>query len=222
MLQLPASWSQIDLSHVDTTTLEERVRTARLNGPVFPAEDDVFRALALCPLDQVRAVIVGQDPYPTAGAADGLAFSSRATRRPASLRNIFAELHSDLGVPIPESNSLEGWARNGVLLLNPVLTVDEGSPGSHAGFGWEAVTDAIVAAVVAERPDAAWLLWGAKAQKKAIGLPRGTIIVSSAHPSPLSAYRGFLGSRPFSRTNDLLNERGLPAINWDPNPRQAA
>lgn len=182
-----------------------------------------LRALALTPRHAVRVVIVGQDPYHGAGQAEGLAFSvAPGVRVPPSLRNIFTERARDLGLPPPANGSLAGWAHQGVLLLNTSLTVEEGRPGSHAGRGWEVLTDAVIAAVAARGQPTAYLLWGAHAQTKRgliAGLaPVGTALVLEAnHPSPLSARRlpvPFVGCAHFSRANEWLRAQGQVAVEW--------
>jgi len=181
----------------------------------FPAGDSILRAFQQ-PLDDVRVLIVGQDPYPTAGHAMGLAFSVQPTVRPLprSLQNIVKELRNDVGVAEPASGDLSAWASQGVLLLNRVLTVQEGQPGSHRNFGWEAVTEAAIAGLVA-RDDAPLvaILWGRDAQSLQPMLQDVPCIVS-AHPSPMSADRGFFGSRPFSRANEALVDLGGDEVNW--------
>lgn len=178
-----------------------------------PAPEAIFRALALTPPDTVRAVILGQDPYPTPGRATGLAFAFPPDDPPRdSLRNILTELRTDLGITRPHGD-LTGWAAQGVLLLNTVLTVPLGEPDGHRGWGWEALTTQILTRV-AQSPTA-FLLWGTPAQNLAKPhLGPQHLTIESPHPSPLSAYRGFLGSRPFSRTNDWLTTRGSPPIDW--------
>jgi uracil-DNA glycosylase len=180
-----------------------------------PQARDIFRAFQT-PLADVRALIIGQDPYPTPGLPVGLAFSAApgAKPLPASLRNIFRELHDDLGVDIPDGGDLSGWQRSGVMLLNRVLTVRPGAAGSHRGHGWEHLTEVAVRALAARtsRPLVA-ILWGRDAAQLAPMLS-GVPLVESAHPSPLSAYRGFFGSRPFSRANSLLAGQGSPPIDW--------
>lgn len=175
----------------------------------LPARPDVFRALSV-PLDVVRVVIVGQDPYPTPGHAHGLAFSVRSNVRPLpkSLQNIFKELEADLG-GTPTTGDLTPWTEQGVLLLNRVLTVRAGQPGSHRGRGWETLTEAILRATT----PAVAVLWGNDAQTASPFFPTADII-ASPHPSPLSAHRGFFGSRPFSRTNAVLLARGQQPIQW--------
>ncbi|MDR0285543.1 MAG: uracil-DNA glycosylase [Propionibacteriaceae bacterium] len=180
----------------------------------LPAGPNVLRAFTL-PLAQVRVLIVGQDPYPTPGHAVGLSFSVGANVRPlpGSLRNMYAELTADLGVPPPPNGDLTPWFEQGVLLLNRVLTVEPGKAGSHRGKGWEAVTEAAIRALVARGGPLVAILWGRDA-----GILRpllgDTPIVASAHPSPLSAHAGFLGSRPYSRANALLDAQGAPPIRW--------
>lgn len=185
---------------------------------IAPAPERVFAALSLTPLDEVRAVILGQDPYPTPGHANGLAFSYVGPRPlPRSLVNIYKERAEDTAKAAPLDGDLTRWAQQGVLLLNTALTVREGAAkaGSHLSLGWAAVTDAVIAAVSKRRPHIVFLLWGAPAQAK-----RGLIdesrhlVIASAHPSPLSARRGFFGSKPFSRANAWLEAQGEKAIDW--------
>jgi uracil-DNA glycosylase len=180
----------------------------------LPAHDLILRAFQF-PLADVRVLIVGQDPYPTPGQAIGLSFAvDKAVRSlPASLRNIYRELEDDLGIPPAAHGDLTEWAANGVMLLNRVLTVREGVAGSHRGAGWEAITNAAVGALVARGGALVAILWGRDAASVGPLLGR-TPTISSAHPSPLSARRGFFGSRPFSRANDLLAAQGAPPINW--------
>jgi uracil-DNA glycosylase len=183
---------------------------------VYPAEPEVFNALKLTPFDAVKVVILGQDPYHGAGQAHGLAFSVRpGVTPPPSLRNIFKELQTDVGCPRPAAGSLEPWARQGVLLLNAVLTVRAGQPNSHRGKGWERFTDAAVAAVGHKPDPVVFVLWGAPAQKKVPLIDTGRhVIVKSPHPSPLSAKTGFFGSRPFSAVNRALKAAGRGPIDW--------
>jgi uracil-DNA glycosylase len=183
----------------------------------LPGDDLVFAALRATPLDAVRAVILGQDPYPTRAHATGLAFSVPRDfphRLPRSLGNIRAELESDLTLTLPDHGSLEGWTRHGVLLLNTTLTVQEGMPGSHGRARWWLVTNAIISAVAAKETPVAFLLWGQKAQAKARLIDsRRHVVVCAAHPSPLSQ-NGFLGTKPFSQANDGLAQRGAEPIDW--------
>jgi uracil-DNA glycosylase len=184
---------------------------------VFPTESQVFRALDLCPLNKVKVVILGQDPYPTRGHAHGLCFSVEEHVRPLprSLNTIFKELEGDLGIPFPPNGNLNRWAEQGVLLLNSVLTVREGQAHSHAGKGWELFTDAVIRTVSEQRNGVVYLLWGAKAQKKAEFVDSNrNLVLKSVHPSPLSAHRGYFGSRHFSQTNDYLLAHGKQTIVW--------
>lgn len=179
----------------------------------FPAGRDVLRAFTY-PFDEVKVLVVGQDPYPTPGHAMGLSFSvAPGVRPPRSLENIFTELVEDLGVPRPTSGDLTPWSREGVCLLNRVLTVRPSAPASHRGRGWEEVTDCAIDALVGRGRPLVAVLWGRDAQglKPRLG---ATPVVESAHPSPLSARRGFFGSRPFSRVNALLQSQGAEPVNW--------
>ncbi|PLK23442.1 uracil-DNA glycosylase [Porphyrobacter sp. TH134] len=187
---------------------------------IYPPRGTRLAALALTPLDAVRCVILGQDPYHGPGQAHGLAFSVQAgVRPPPSLVNIYKELEADLGLPRAQTGDLTPWARQGVLLLNNTLTVEAGQAGSHAGRGWDAITDAAVAAVAAREAPTVFILWGSHAKKKASRVPQLTrashhLVLTSAHPSPLSAYTGFFGSRPFSQTNAFLEGAGRGTIDW--------
>jgi len=192
---------------------------------IYPPRGERLAALALTPLDSVKVVILGQDPYHGAGQAHGLAFAVReGVRVPPSLVNIYKELQADLGIPLAPHGNLSAWARQGVLLLNNALTVEEARAGSHQKLGWEAITDACVAAVAARAAPCVFLLWGAHAQKKAArvpGLMDGRhLVLQSPHPSPLSAYAGFFGSRPFSQANAFLEARGRGGIDWRIEPSQ--
>ena len=181
-----------------------------------PTASDIFRALHLTPLERVRAVILGQDPYPKPGDAHGLAFSYVGPRAlPASLRAILAELSADLGRPAPRSGDLGAWAREGVLLLNAALTTVAGRSGAHLRLGWDRLTDEVVAAVSAERPAVAFLLWGRAARARAALIDPGRhLVLESGHPSPLNRARDFAGTRPFSRANAWLASRGVEPIAW--------
>jgi uracil-DNA glycosylase len=184
---------------------------------VFPPASRVFEALRLTPLGSVRAVILGQDPYHQPGQAHGLAFSVLpGVAAPPSLRNLLQELRDDLGVPWPTHGHLEAWARQGVLLLNSVLTVRQGEPGSHAGRGWERFTDAAIHRLNARHGRIVFVLLGrqARAKGRLVDTSRHAII-HAPHPSPLSAHRGFFGSRVFSRANELLEAAGAGTIDWD-------
>ena len=183
---------------------------------IFPKGAEYFRALDLTPLETVRVVILGQDPYHGEGQAHGLSFSVQpGIRPPPSLVNIYKELQSDLGIAPVRHGFLESWARQGVLLLNSVLTVERAMAASHQGKGWERFTDAIIRAVNAQDRPVVFILWGAYAQKKAafVDVSRH-LVIRSPHPSPLSAHNGFFGTRPFSRANDFLVSKGREPIDW--------
>lgn len=196
--------------------LQRFVHTERGNGVVFPAPDEVFAAFHLTPYREVKVLILGQDPYHGPGQAHGLCFSVRqGVEIPPSLRNIHAELHADLGIEPPAHGNLERWARQGVLLLNATLTVRAHRAGSHQGRGWETFTDEVIRAVAAKQERVVFVLWGAYAgRKKALIDTSRHHVVESAHPSPLSAHRGFFGSRPFSRANRALEEAGREPVDW--------
>ncbi|UUI76891.1 uracil-DNA glycosylase [Cellulomonas chengniuliangii] len=194
--------------------LEHAAADTRAGRQVLPAEDAVFRAFAR-PLADVRVLVVGQDPYPTPGHAMGLSFSVQPDVRPLprSLANLFTELVADVGVAPPTSGDLTPWADQGVMLLNRVLTVRAGAAGSHRGHGWEAVTDRAIEALVERGGPLVAVLWGRDAQTLRPSLG-STPVVASAHPSPLSARRGFFGSRPFSTVNELLRAQGAEPVDW--------
>lgn len=191
---------------------------------VYPPRGQRLRALELTPLDQVKVVILGQDPYHGPGQAHGLCFSvPDGVKMPPSLVNIYKELASDCGVERPGHGNLEKWARQGVLLLNTSLTVEAGNAGSHAGKGWETITDAAVAAVATRASPSVFILWGSHAQKKAAKIPELAaslagegrhLVLKSVHPSPLSVHRGFYGSKPFSQANAFLQANGRSVIDW--------
>ena len=187
-----------------------RILGSLQGSAIAPAQDQIFAALEV-PLSEVRCVIVGQDPYPTAGNAHGLAFSipHDARKIPASLQNIFKELHSDLGLEIPQSGNLEKWRDQGVLLLNRILTTEVGSSYAHSNLGWQVITKSIAEA--AGDQNAVSILWGKEAQALA---PVFKDSITSVHPSPLSAYRGFFGSKPFSKVNEALIRIGREPIDW--------
>lgn len=183
---------------------------------IYPPEDEYFAALNLTPFEKVKVVIVGQDPYHGPGQAHGLCFSVReGVRLPPSLQNIFKELQADVGVQIPKSGSLVRWAEQGVLLLNAVLTVEDGKAAAHQGKGWELLTDKIIHILNEQKENLVFILWGSYAQKKAAFVDRKKhFVIESVHPSPLSAHRGFFGTKPFSKTNDYLRSKGLGEISW--------
>ncbi|TVR26072.1 MAG: uracil-DNA glycosylase [Ilumatobacter sp.] len=196
--------------------LQSFVADERRQYAVYPPHEEVFAALHLTPYADTRVVILGQDPYHGPSQAHGLCFSVRhGVRIPPSLANVHTELHDDLGIAPPDHGNLEAWARRGVLLLNTTLTVRAGQAASHQGRGWEVFTDRVIRAVNERSERVVFILWGSAARKKGtlVDVSRHAI-VASAHPSPLSARNGFFGSRPFSRTNQLLAEAGLGPIDW--------
>ena len=215
---LPTGWRALAAATADPTFLhlQQFLEDDARRHTIYPPAGQVFRALELTPLEEVRVLLLGQDPYHRPGQAEGLSFSvPPGVPAPPSLRNILRELAEDIGVPRPAHGSLERWARSGVLLLNSVLTVRAREAHSHAGRGWEAVTDAIVQMVAAKPTRVVFALWGGHAQRKRRLVEVGPhAVVTAAHPSPLSAHRGFLGSRPFSRINAALIEAGQPPIDW--------
>lgn len=196
--------------------LVEFVREEYGSRQIFPRGSNIFRAFDKCPVDKLKVVIIGQDPYHGEGQANGLCFSvNDGVQFPPSLRNIFQEVESDTGAPIPASGNLDRWAEQGVLLLNAVLTVRAHEAASHAGRGWEQFTDAVVRAIAARREGVVYMLWGSYAQRKgAIADSARNCILKAVHPSPLSAYRGFFGCRHFSRANAYLVARGQEPIVW--------
>lgn len=192
------------------------VREEYSSHQIFPRGANIFRAFDKCPFDKLKVVIIGQDPYHGEGQANGLCFSvNDGVQFPPSLRNIFQEVESDTGAPVPTSGNLDRWAEQGVLLLNSVLTVRAHEAASHAGRGWERFTDAVVREIAARREGVVYMLWGSYAQRKgAIADPSRNCILKAVHPSPLSAYRGFFGCRHFSRANDYLVAHGKDPIVW--------
>ena len=196
--------------------LREFLKHAYASERVYPPMEDIYNALRVTPYASTKVVILGQDPYHGPGQAHGLSFSVRpGVQPPPSLLNIFKEMESDIGCARPTHGSLLGWAEQGVLLLNTTLTVAQGLPKSHAGHGWETLTDAIIAKLSARQTPMVFILWGAHAQSKvALIDTHRHHIIKSPHPSPLSASRGFFGSRPFSRANAYLIQDGLDPIDW--------
>lgn len=197
--------------------LAQFVRTEYEKERVYPAPKNIFRALDLCPFERVRVVILGQDPYHGAGQANGLAFAvSEGVPLPPSLRNIYAEIASDIGVPQQSpSGDLSRWAEQGVLLLNATLTVRASAPGSHQSHGWEQFTDAIVRTLSEEREHLVFLLWGRYARAKGAHIDRNKhLVLETSHPSPFSAHDGFLGCKHFSRANAYLAQHGQEPIDW--------
>lgn len=220
---VPLSWKPVldpVLATPEARRLGGWLRAEEQAGkPIYPPRGVRLAALELTPLDEVKVVILGQDPYHGPGQAMGLCFAvPDGVQVPPSLANIYKEMESDLGIARPRHGDLSHWARQGVLLLNNTLTVEAGRAGSHAGRGWDAITDACVAAVAARPEPSVFILWGSHAQAKAKrigGLRDGRhCIIESPHPSPLSAHRGFFGSKPFSRTNGFLVAHGRETIDW--------
>ena len=217
--KLPSDWSDAlsgETSKPYFQSLHSFVEAEYATHVCYPEADDIFAAFYLCPLHEVKVVMLGQDPYHEAGQAQGLCFSvPDGIRIPPSLRNIFKELQSDTGVPTPVNGDLTHWAQQGVLMLNATLTVREHKAGSHARQGWETFTDAVIGTVSRQCDHAAFLLWGSYAQQKAALIDASRhLLLCSAHPSPLSAYRGFFGNHHFSKTNLFLAQYGKTPINW--------
>lgn len=217
--KLPSDWSDAlsgETSKPYFQSLHSFVEAEYATHVCYPEADDIFAAFYLCPLHEVKVVMLGQDPYHEAGQAQGLCFSvPDGIRIPPSLRNIFKELQSDTGVPTPVNGDLTHWAQQGVLMLNATLTVREHKAGSHARQGWETFTDAVIGTVSRLCDHAAFLLWGSYAQQKAALIDASRhLLLCSAHPSPLSAYRGFFGNHHFSKTNLFLAQYGKTPINW--------
>jgi uracil-DNA glycosylase len=216
---LPPAWRTVLAEHLDpaaTAALGAFVAAEYAAQTIYPPLPELFAAYRLCPPDACRVLILGQDPYHRAGQAHGLSFSVPAgVPVPPSLRNVFRELADDLGAPVPVAGDLTGWARQGVLLLNAVLTVRAGQVNSHAGKGWEAFTDATIRALNDRPARVVFLLWGAHARRKRdLVTNPAHLVLEAAHPSPLSR-RGFRGSRPFSAANTALAQAGLPPIDWN-------
>ncbi|HCA84871.1 MAG TPA: uracil-DNA glycosylase [Streptomyces sp.] len=215
---LPESWRGVlgeEPAKPYFTELMDFVEAERAAGPVYPPREDVFAALEATPYDRVKVLVLGQDPYHGAGQGHGLCFSVRpGVKTPPSLRNIYKELREDLGHPVPDNGCLLPWAEQGVLLLNRVLTVEPGNPGSHRDKGWEKVTEQAIRALVdRDGEPLVAILWGRDARNLApllVDVP----LVESAHPSPMSADRGFFGSKPFSRANELLADLGGDPVDW--------
>lgn len=215
---LPESWQQALAAETEQPYFQELlafVEAERERGPVFPPPEDVFAALRATPIEQVKVLVLGQDPYHGEGQGHGLCFSVRpGVRVPPSLRNIYKEMRDDLGHPVPDNGYLMPWAEQGVLLLNAVLTVRAGEANSHKGKGWERLTDAVIRAVAARPDPAVFVLWGNYAKKKLPLIDTGRhTVVQGAHPSPLSAKK-FLGSRPFSRIDEAVAAQGATPIDW--------
>lgn len=196
--------------------LTDFVRGEYQTQRIYPPGKEIFNAFNLCPFDQVKVVLIGQDPYHGPGQAHGLCFSVKdGIKFPPSLRNIFKEIDNDLGVPVPESGDLTRWATQGVFLLNATLTVRAHQAGSHQKKGWETFTDSVIHILSEKRENLVFLLWGAYAQRKAELIDSSKhLVLDSVHPSPLSASRGFFGNHHFSRANSYLANHGIPPVNW--------
>lgn len=196
--------------------LTDFVRSEYAGKKVYPPAGMIFSAFDHCPFNEVKVVIVGQDPYHEPGQANGLCFSvTDQVAIPPSLQNIYEEIHNDLGKPVPTNGNLERWARQGVLLLNAILTVQAHRAGSHQGKGWEIFTDAVIRHLSREREHLVFMLWGAYAQHKGEAIDTNRhLILKSSHPSPLAAHRGFFGNRHFSKANEYLLTHGMKPIDW--------
>jgi uracil-DNA glycosylase len=197
-------------------TLEENLSTAYEDKTIYPTKENIFTALNLTSFENLKVVILGQDPYHGPNQAHGLSFSvQKEIKIPPSLVNIYKELESDLNIKPPTHGFLESWAKKGVLLLNNQLTVEAGKPMSHKDIGWAKFTDKIIEIIDREKENIVFILWGAPAQKKASFVnPKKHLLLKSVHPSPLSSYRGFFGSRPFSQTNEYLISKDITPIDW--------
>ena len=218
-VRIDESWRQVLQPEFDKPYFElltNFVRHAYATRQCFPPAGQIFRAFDLCPFDKVRVVIIGQDPYHDYNQAHGLCFSvQEGVPAPPSLLNIHKELQRDLAKPIPNSGDLTHWAEQGVLLLNATLTVEAHKAGSHQGKGWEELTDAAIQALNNQRSNIVFMLWGSYAQRKGQFIDRKRhLVLTAVHPSPLSAYRGFIGCGHFSKANDYLLQHGLSPINW--------
>lgn len=218
-VRIDESWRQVLQPEFDKPYFElltNFVRNAYRTTQCFPPAGQIFRAFDLCPFNRVRVVIIGQDPYHDFNQAHGLCFSVQdGVRVPPSLENIYKELNRDLGKPIPTSGNLTHWAEQGVLLLNATLTVEAHRAGSHQGKGWEELTDAAIQALNNQRENVVFMLWGSYAQRKGQFIDcRRHLVLTAVHPSPLSAYRGFIGCGHFSQANAYLQQHGQTPINW--------
>lgn len=218
-IKLESSWKEALKEEFEKPyfkKLSQTVKTAYLTQSVFPPPKLVFNAFSQCPFDNVKVVILGQDPYHGKGQAHGLSFSvPDDIQTPPSLQNIYKEIKSDVGTEIASSGNLEHWAKQGVLLLNATLTVLQGTPGSHQGLGWETFTDGVIRKISDEKEHIVFLLWGKYAQGKEVLIdPSRHLVLKAPHPSPFSAHTGFLGCKHFSQTNTYLRQHGFEEIEW--------
>ena len=218
-LTLPATWQKYlseEIKKPYFRDLQRALRLAYKNRTVYPATENIFNAFELTALEEVKVVILGQDPYHSKGQAHGLSFSVQSdVKIPPSLRNIYTELSADTGKSISSSGNLEHWAKQGVFLLNSTLTVEDGQAGFHRGWGWEDFTNEVIRVISREQPHVVFLLWGKFAQDKASLIDSTKhLILTAPHPSPLSAYRGFFGCSHFSQANSYLSEKHMGIIQW--------
>lgn len=222
-IYLEESWKALLISEFEKDymqSLSQFLREQKLHKKIiYPPGNKIFNAFQLTKFEKLKVVILGQDPYHGIGQAHGLSFSvEQGIKPPPSLNNIFKELESDLGLKRPDHGNLEKWAQQGVLLLNSILTVEKGSPGSHTKRGWEIFTDEVLNTITSLRKNTVFILWGQKAQDKCHFIDSTeNLVIKSSHPSPYSAHGGFLGSKPFSRTNNYLKDHGYDPIDWDLN-----
>ena len=219
MVNIGNDWDEVlkdDFSGENYAKIRDFLKSEYSAHTIYPSMYDIFNAFKLTPFSKVKVVILGQDPYHGEGQAMGLSFSVPKNKElPPSLKNIYKELKDDLGVNPPDSGDLTAWAKQGVLLLNTVLTVRAGSANSHAGKGWEILTDDVIKKISDGRKNVVFILWGSNARSKKSLIDRSKhLILESAHPSPLSAYNGFFNSKPFSKTNTYLSARGIEPIDW--------
>lgn len=218
-VKIHESWKshlQEDFESKYFVELSTRIKKEYQTKKVFPPAKYIFRALDLCPFDEVKVVIIGQDPYHGQGQANGLCFAvNEGVALPPSLQNIFKEIESDIGLKPSRSGNLERWAKQGVLLLNSILSVIENSPGSHQGFGWEQLTTSVIENLSSKRENLVFILWGNYAKQKGSIIDRTKhLVLESAHPSPFSAYNGFFGNKHFSKTNEYLKRNNRKPIDW--------
>lgn len=218
-VKIHPSWQEVLQEEFDKPYFEQLIQFVRYeysHGTCYPPGPLIFNAFNQCPFDEVKVVLIGQDPYHEPGQAHGLCFSvNDGVQFPPSLRNIFQEISTDIGAPVPQSGNLTRWAQQGVLLLNATLTVREHAAGSHQKRGWETFTDAVIKLISDRKQNVVFILWGSYAQSKSVLIDTTKhYVLKSAHPSPLSAYRGFFGNHHFTLTNDYLQKQGIKKIEW--------